>query len=143
MQFSHQKGNFSSLNLRFVYFVRSEMSKKVIITFPVMNNTRLERNILIILDFENGFLPTYLPLWNLTLFDVFDRFQINGAQLFKYGPYSCPSKLYYLLPIPMILQPMTWPNFGRSTRPRPFETQKSGLDCTPWEIDVVRNGKHK
>ena len=27
-----------------------------------MNNTRLERKILLILDFENGFLPTYLPL---------------------------------------------------------------------------------
>ena len=26
-----------------------------------MNNTRLERKIRIVLDFENGFLPTYLP----------------------------------------------------------------------------------
>ena len=32
--------------------------------FPGMNNTRFERKILIILDFENGFLPTYLPLWS-------------------------------------------------------------------------------
>ena len=30
--------------------------------FLGMNNTRLERKILIILDFENRFLPTYLPL---------------------------------------------------------------------------------
>ena len=38
------------------------MSVKGIIMFLRMNNTRLERKILIILDFENGFLPTYLPL---------------------------------------------------------------------------------
>ena len=31
--------------------------------FQGMNNTRLRRNIFIILDFENGFLPTYLQLW--------------------------------------------------------------------------------
>ena len=37
------------------------MSVKGIIMFLGMNNTRLERKILIILDFENGFLPTYLP----------------------------------------------------------------------------------
>ena len=30
--------------------------------FPGINNTRLKRKILIIPDFENGFLPTYLPL---------------------------------------------------------------------------------
>ena len=41
------------------------MSVKGIIMFLGMNNTRLERKILIILDFENGFLPTYLPLWNI------------------------------------------------------------------------------
>ena len=29
--------------------------------FLGMNNTRLERKLLIILDFENGFLPSYLP----------------------------------------------------------------------------------
>ena len=29
--------------------------------FLGMNNKRLERKTLIILDFENGFLPTYLP----------------------------------------------------------------------------------
>ena len=34
--------------------------------FIGMNNTRLERKILIILDFENGFLPTYLPLFTDT-----------------------------------------------------------------------------
>ena len=62
MQFSHQKGNFSTLNLLFAYFVRSEMSKKGIIMSLGMNNTRQERKILIILDFENRFLPTYLPL---------------------------------------------------------------------------------
>ena len=43
-------------------FVWSKMSVKGIIMFLGMNNTRLERKILIILDFENGFLPTYLPL---------------------------------------------------------------------------------
>ena len=37
------------------------MSVKGIIMFLVMNNTRLEGKILIILDVENGFLPTYLP----------------------------------------------------------------------------------
>ena len=37
------------------------MSVKGIIMFLGMNNTRLERKLLIILDFENGFLPTYLP----------------------------------------------------------------------------------
>ena len=37
------------------------MSVKGIIMFLGMNNTRLERKVLIILDFENGFLPTYLP----------------------------------------------------------------------------------
>ena len=37
------------------------MSVKGIIMFLGMNNARLERKILIILDFENGFLPTYLP----------------------------------------------------------------------------------
>ena len=39
------------------------MSVKGIIMFLGMNNTRFERKILIILDFENGFLPTYLPQW--------------------------------------------------------------------------------
>ena len=42
------------------------MSVKGIIMFLGMNNTRLETKILIILDFENGFLPTYLPLCILT-----------------------------------------------------------------------------
>ena len=37
------------------------MSVKGIIMFLGMNNIRLERKVLIILDFENGFLPTYLP----------------------------------------------------------------------------------
>ena len=37
------------------------MSVKGIFMFLGMNNTRLERKILIILDSENGFLPTYLP----------------------------------------------------------------------------------
>ena len=62
MQFFHQKGHFSTPNLRFAYFVLSKMSIKGIIMFPGMNNTRLKRKIVIILDFENGFLPTYLPL---------------------------------------------------------------------------------
>ena len=37
------------------------MSVKGIIMFLGTNNIRLERKILIILDFENGFLPSYLP----------------------------------------------------------------------------------
>ena len=63
MQFCDQKGNFSSFNLRFAYFLRSKMSIKGIIMLPRMNNTRLKRKLLTILDFENGFLLTYLPLW--------------------------------------------------------------------------------
>ena len=63
MQFCHQKGNFSTLNLQLAYFVQSKMSLKGIIMFLGMKHTRLERENLIILDFENGFLPTYLPLW--------------------------------------------------------------------------------
>ena len=63
MQLCNQKGNFLTLNLKFAYFVKSKMSIKGIIMFLWMNNTRLKRKILIILDFEKGFLPTYLPLW--------------------------------------------------------------------------------
>ena len=77
IQFWHQKGNFSTSNLRFAYFARSKMPFKGIIMFLVMNITKLERKILIILDFENGFLPTYLPLWNaketFAMFDDFDQ----------------------------------------------------------------------
>ena len=62
MQFCDKKGIFSTLNLQFAYFVRSKMSIKGIVMFPGMNKTRLKRKILIILDFVNGFLPTYLPL---------------------------------------------------------------------------------
>ena len=54
MQFCNKKGHFSNLNLRFAYFVWSKMSIKGIIIFPGMNNTRLKRKILIILDSENG-----------------------------------------------------------------------------------------
>ena len=64
MQFCYQKGNLSTLNLHFAYFVRSKMSIKGINIIPGMNNAKLERKIWIVLDFENGFLPTYLPLWN-------------------------------------------------------------------------------
>ena len=62
MQFCNQKGTFTTLNLRFTYFLRSKMSLKGIIMFPGMNITRLKRKMLIILDFENGLLPNYLPL---------------------------------------------------------------------------------
>ena len=62
MQFWHQKGNFSTLNLRFAFFVQSKLSIKGIIMFLGINNSRLERKILIILDFEKGSLSTYLPL---------------------------------------------------------------------------------
>ena len=61
----HKKGvtePFSTLNLWFAYFVRSKMFIKGIIMFPGMDITRLKRKILIILDFENGFLLTYLTL---------------------------------------------------------------------------------
>ena len=60
MQFCHQRTTFLTLNLQFACFVWSKMSVKGIIMFLGMNNTRLERKILIILDFENVFLPTYL-----------------------------------------------------------------------------------
>ena len=62
IQFCNQKGKFSTLNFRFAYFLWSKMSIKGIIMFLGVNNTRLERKILIFLDSENGFLPTYLPL---------------------------------------------------------------------------------
>ena len=65
MQFCHQRTTFLALNLQFAYFVWSKMSVKGIIMFLGMNNTSLERKILIILDFENGFLPTYLPQCDL------------------------------------------------------------------------------
>ena len=39
--------------------------------FLGMNNTRLERKILINLDFENGFLPTYLSQCHPLRFDEF------------------------------------------------------------------------
>ena len=63
----NQKGIFSNLNLWCAYFVRSKMSIKGINMFPGRNNTRLKRKILIILDFKNGFLPTYLPLCGIGL----------------------------------------------------------------------------
>ena len=47
------------------------MSLKGIIMFLGMNNTRVERKILIILDFENGFLPTYLPQCGCCLLHTF------------------------------------------------------------------------
>ena len=52
------------------------MSVKGIIMFLRMNNTRLERKTLIILDFENGFLPTYLPQWAGTLLKVNTAFTV-------------------------------------------------------------------
>ena len=45
----------------FTDYVNMEQMKNAIM-FLGINNTRFERKILIILDFENGFLPTYLPL---------------------------------------------------------------------------------
>ena len=47
------------------------MFVKGVIVFLGMKNTRLERKILIVLDFENGFLPTYLPLCGI-LFILFN-----------------------------------------------------------------------
>ena len=57
MQFCHQRTTFLTLNLQFAYFVWSKMSVKGIVMFLGMNNTRLERKTLIILNFVNGFLP--------------------------------------------------------------------------------------
>ena len=62
MQFCNEKWKFSALNLWFTYFLRSKMSKNGIIMSPGMSHIRLKRKILIFLDFENRFLPTYLPL---------------------------------------------------------------------------------
>ena len=79
MQFFNQKGNFSTLDLQFAYFVRSKMYIKGIVMFPGMNSTRLTRKILIILDFENEFLTTYLvnSIYHCGLqeglVDIFDR----------------------------------------------------------------------
>ena len=62
------------------------MSVKGIIMFLGMNNTRLERKILIILDFENGFLPTYLLLCfeffllSLSIFGVAAWFPFDKGQ---------------------------------------------------------------
>ena len=92
MQFCHQKGNFSTLNLRFAYFVRSKMSIKGIIMFLGMNNTRLERKILMILDFENRFLPTYLPLCDIR---KIKQFRIIFASRIK-SPSSAPLITRYI-----------------------------------------------
>ena len=62
MQFCNEKCDFATLNLWFAYFVLSKMSINGIIMSPGMNHTRFKRNLFIFLDFENGFLPTYLPL---------------------------------------------------------------------------------
>ena len=80
-QFCNQKGTFSTSNLQFAYFARSKMSIKGIVMFPGMIITRLKKKVLIILDFENGFLPTYLPLWGKCFvydYDVsVDNFLLN------------------------------------------------------------------
>ena len=68
MQFCNQKGNFSTLNLGFAYFVRSKMSIKGIFMFLWMNNTKFERKLQIILDFENGF---YLPFYHVEVSILF------------------------------------------------------------------------
>ena len=49
------------------------MSVKGIIMFLGIKSTRLERKIWIILDFENGLIPTYLPQWGGKL--------LSGAKL--------------------------------------------------------------
>ena len=65
------------------------MSAKGIIMFLRMNNTRLERKILIILDFKNRFLPTYLPLcltasniWHLTFVQERFLYRFSTNELF-------------------------------------------------------------
>ena len=57
------------------------MSVKGIIMFLGMNNTRSERKILIILDFENGFLPTYLPQCTALMLKVIANFAIHQFAL--------------------------------------------------------------
>ena len=64
------ENNFLTLNLQSAYFVWSKMSVKGIIRFLGMNNTRLERKILIIL--EIGF---YLPIYHCALPLI--KFQVN------------------------------------------------------------------
>ena len=62
MKFCNQRGKFSTLNLRFAYFVQNKKPVYGVVMFPGMSNTRLKMKILIILDFENSFLSTYLQL---------------------------------------------------------------------------------
>ena len=81
MQFCNEKWDFSTLNLWFAYFVWSKMSINGIIMSPGMNYTRLKRNMLIFLDFENGFLPTYLSLWFCGL--------VSPIMVFYRLPLSC------------------------------------------------------
>ena len=54
--------------------------------FLGVNNTRLERKIRIFLDFENGFLPTYLPLCSVFLqikADYVTGFEMFWKRIYK------------------------------------------------------------
>ena len=98
MQFCHQKGNLSTLNLRFAYFVWSKMSIEGIIMFLGINITGLKRKILIILDFENGFLPTYLPLCQIFLegCTVENMWEIFIFKIKNYPDFSLQSCIVHL-----------------------------------------------
>ena len=57
-------------------------------------NTRLERKILITLDFENGFLPTYLPQWDpcaLQFVEIWTRPNMDVGFVHGLYLYSCLS----------------------------------------------------
>ena len=59
--------------------------------FLWMNKTRIQIKILIVLDFENGFLPTYLPLCILVL-TVAGLYFAPCLQIFLYCFTSVPTK---------------------------------------------------
>ena len=120
MQFCHQRTTFLTLNLQFAYFVWSKMSVKGIIMFLGMNNTRLERKILIILDFENGCLPTYLPQCSVGwVFEGANR--ISQARNFDYQ-YQRNLSTWFL---------------SRSQRGCVIFTLQDG--CLKWQIDSVNS----
>ena len=67
------------------------MSVKGIIMFLGRNNTRLERKVLIILDFENGFLPTYLPQCNDQSCFINDKYSLKTWTQFSKLLFQAPS----------------------------------------------------
>ena len=72
------------------------MSVKGIVMFLRMNNTRFERKTLIILDYENGLLSTYLRQWTLSSWYVGRQIRSQGQRLdlfFRSVFKSAPSQL--------------------------------------------------